>query len=134
MHKQAKKVFNVAINGSSGNIAYSLIPLFCNGNVFGPDVKVNLKLLDLPTQQSKLTGTLMEIEDGAYPLVNNVEMFFDIKDGLKDADVCVFIASYPHFPGMERSHLLKKNVEIYQKIGETMNKVASKDCKHLKLS
>ena len=131
MKNQAQKVFNVAINGASGNIAYSLLPLFCNGNVFGPNIKINLKLLDLPTQESKLTGTLMEIEDGAYPLINNVEMFFNIEDGLKDADVCVFIASHQHFAGMERSHLLKKNVEIYQRIGETMNKVASKDCKKI---
>ena len=129
MKNQVQKVFNVAINGASGNIAYSLLPLFSNGNVFGPNIKINLKLLDLPSQESKLTGTLMEIEDGAYPLINNVEMFFNIEDGLKDADVCVFIASHPHFAGMERSHLLKKNVEIYQKIGETMNRVSSKDCK-----
>jgi malate dehydrogenase len=129
MKAHAKQTINVAINGASGNIAYSLIPLFCNGTVFGPNVKINLRLLDIPMAESKLRGTMMEVEDGAYKLLEDVSVHFDVKKGLKDVDCCVFIASYPHYSGMERSHLLKKNVEIYSQIGQTMNEVADPDCK-----
>jgi malate dehydrogenase len=125
------KVLNVVINGASGNIAYALLPLICNGIVFGPDTKINLRLLDLESQKSRLTGTLMEIEDGAYEHVSDVKMFFDPKEAIIGADFCIFIASYPHFPGMERKDLIKKNAEIYKNIGEIMNIYASKDCKTL---
>lgn len=127
--KAATKTINVAINGSAGNIAYSLIPLLCNGLVFGQNTKISLRLLELPSQQHKLEGTVMEIEDGAYPLLEDVQMFFNNKEGLKNADVFISVASHPHYPGMERNHLLKKNVEIYREIGESLNSFASKDCK-----
>ena len=32
---------------------------------------------------------------------------------------------------MERKHLLEKNAEIYCNIGETLNKVANKECNHI---
>ena len=71
----------------------------------------------------------MEIEDGAYPLLDDIKMSLNSKDGLRNADVAVFIASYPHRPGMERSELLAKNSEIFKELGESVNSVASKDCK-----
>ena len=42
------KALNVVINGAAGQIAYALIPLLCNGQIFGPDVMVNLKLQEIP--------------------------------------------------------------------------------------
>jgi len=49
MLKQTKKVINVSITGSAGNIAFSLIPLFCNGIVFGLNQKVSLNLIGIIT-------------------------------------------------------------------------------------
>ena len=71
----------------------------------------------------------MEIEDGAYNHVEDIQMFFDPKEAIKNADVCIFIASHPHFPGMERKDLIRKNADIYKEIGEIMNMHASKDCR-----
>lgn len=123
------KAFNVVINGAAGQIAYALIPLFCNGLIFGPDVRINLKLLEIPRAAKKLTGTIMEIKDGAFPNLNSVKMSLSSKDGLKDADVCVFIASYPHKEGMERVDLLRENAKIYKQIALDLNRYAHRNCK-----
>lgn len=46
----------VVITGGAGQIAYSLIPLIARGLVFGPDVKVHLRLLDIPPAANALKG------------------------------------------------------------------------------
>jgi hypothetical protein len=38
---------NVVLSGASGRIAYSLIPFICMGESFGPNVSINLRLLDI---------------------------------------------------------------------------------------
>lgn len=124
-----KKTLNVVINGAAGRIAYALAPLFCNGIIFGPDVQVNLKLLEIPSAAKRLRGTIMEIKDSGFPNLSTVRMALTTKDGLKDADVCVFIASYPHKEGMERVDLLKKNIKIYKDIAIDLNRYARENCK-----
>ena len=39
------KVVKVAVTGAAGQIGYSLLPRLVNGEVFGPDTKVDLHLL-----------------------------------------------------------------------------------------
>ena len=123
------KQLNVVINGAAGQIAYSLIPVLCNGTVFGPNVNINLNLLEIPKAAKKLTGTIMEIKDSAFSNLNSVKMSLSPRDGLKDADVCIFIASYPHKEGMERFDLLRKNVKIYKQVALDLNRYAHRDCK-----
>ena len=48
----------VVITGGAGQIAYSLIPLISRGIVFGPNVKVHLKLLDIPPAAKALEGVV----------------------------------------------------------------------------
>jgi malate dehydrogenase len=124
-----KKALNVVINGSAGNIAYSLLPLLCNGLVFGPDVQINLKLLEIPAAANRLQGTIMELNDGSYQNLQSVQMHLNAKEAIKDSDVCIFIASTPHKKGMERSDLLKQNLKIYKTLAQDINRYASSDCK-----
>lgn len=46
----------VVVTGGAGQIAYSLIPLIARGVVFGPGVRVNLRLLDIPPSAKALEG------------------------------------------------------------------------------
>ncbi len=71
----------------------------------------------------------MEVEDGAYPLLDNIKISTNIRDAFTDSDVGICIGGYPHHPGMERSDLLSKNAEIFEEIGSNLNTVASKNCK-----
>lgn len=38
---------NVVISGGAGRIAYALIPLVCNGSIFGNGKRIKLRLLDI---------------------------------------------------------------------------------------
>ena len=67
-----KDALNVMISGAAGQIGYSLIPLFASGQVFGADQPMNLILLDIERMMKPLQGVVMEINDGAYPLINSI--------------------------------------------------------------
>jgi len=74
--------------------------------VFGPDVKINLRLLDIPPAESILKGVALEIVDCAYPNLASLDTGSDPKKMFKDIDVGVFIGGFPRKPGMERKDLL----------------------------
>ena len=42
------KEINVAVTGGAGQISYSLLPRLISGETFGPDTKVNLRLVEIP--------------------------------------------------------------------------------------
>lgn len=46
----------LVVTGGAGQIAYSLIPLIARGLVFGPGVRVHLRLLDIPPAANALDG------------------------------------------------------------------------------
>jgi len=66
------KRLRICITGAAGRIAYSLYSPLCSGYVFGPDVSLQLNLLDLKRNTQKLQGLLLELDDGAYPLLEKV--------------------------------------------------------------
>ena len=49
----------VVVTGGAGQIAYSLVPLIARGLVFGPGVRVHLRLLDIPPAAQALEGELL---------------------------------------------------------------------------
>ena len=55
------KEINVAVTGGAGQIAYSLLPRLISGETFGPDTKVNLRLIEIPQVVDKLQGTIMAV-------------------------------------------------------------------------
>jgi len=60
------KEINVAVTGGAGQIAYSLLPRLVSGETFGPDIKVNLRLIEIPQVVDKLQGTIMELIDCGF--------------------------------------------------------------------
>ena len=53
MEKSMKEI-NVAVTGGAGQIAYSLLPRLVSGETFGPDIKVNMRLIEIPQVLDKL--------------------------------------------------------------------------------
>ena len=59
----------VAVTGGAGRIAYSLVPLICDGTIFGKEQRIVLRLIDMEMAMSRLEGLKMEIHDAAYELL-----------------------------------------------------------------
>jgi malate dehydrogenase len=62
----------VAVTGAGGQIGYALIFRIASGGLFGPDQPVALGLLEITPALPALRGTLMELEDCAFPLLADV--------------------------------------------------------------
>jgi len=121
----------VLITGAAGQIGYSLVPLVASGQLFGENVPVNLHLLDIEQAQGVLGGVVMEIEDGAYPLVRKVVATTSMAEACKDVDAAFLVGGFPRLAGMERKDVMAKNVGIFQSMGRSLNEHASPEIKVL---
>jgi len=124
-------VSRVLVTGAAGQIGYSLVFKIANGDMLGPDQPVILHLLDIPQCAGVLDGVVMELEDGAYPLLQGIVATTDPEVGFKDVDYAVLVGSFPRREGMERKDLIEKNCAIFKQQGSILGKVASKDVKVL---
>lgn len=99
--------------------------------MFGPNVSLELRLLDIEPAEKILRAVYLELLDGAYPLVKNIEWGWDPKVIFKDADVAVFIGGFPRQKGQERKDLLERNGRIFKEQGQALDEVAKKTVKCL---
>ncbi|MEQ8314317.1 MAG: malate dehydrogenase [Gammaproteobacteria bacterium] len=126
-----KSPVRVAVTGAAGQISYSLLFRIAAGEMLGPDQPVILQLLEITPALEALKGTVMEIEDCAFPLVAGIVQSDDPNVAFKDADYCLLVGARPRGPGMERKDLLQANAEIFSTQGAALNAHASKDVKIL---
>ena len=119
----------VTITGAAGQIGSFLCHFIAQGRMFGPDQKVILQLLELPFAEKMLKGLELELQDGAYSLVQEVITTFDLEEGFKDTDFAILVGAKPRSKGMERSDLLVQNASIFASQGKAIDKVASKNVK-----
>lgn len=101
------------MTGAAGQIGTFLCNFIAQGRMFGPYQKVILQLIELPNAEGPLKGLVMELMDGAYPLVHQIIPTTDAMVGFKDADVALLVGARPRGPGMERSDLLSANAKIF---------------------
>jgi malate dehydrogenase len=126
-----KKPVRVAVTGSAGQIAYSLIFRIASGEMLGPDQPVILHLLEITPALESLKGVAMEVEDCAYPLLQNIVVTDDAKVGFDDVEYALLVGATPRGPGMERNDLLKINAQIFTEQGKALNDKAHRDVKVL---
>ena len=124
-----KKTIRIAVTGASGQIAYATLFRIAGGIMLGRDQPMILQLLDLPQAQQVLKGVIMEMQDCAFPLLEDVFATDDPEVAFKDADIALLIGARPRTQGMERSDLLEANAAIFKTQGAALNKVASRDVK-----
>ena len=67
-----KPAIRVAVTGAAGGIAYTLLFKLAAGEMLGPDQPVILHLLEIPQAMGALRGVAMELEDCAFPLLQEV--------------------------------------------------------------
>ena len=121
------KTVRVVVTGATGQVAYGLLPRIAAGEMFGAEVEVDLRLADIPQMIDKAKGVVMELEDGAYPLLTRVSASADRAESHADADWVLLVGSVPRGPGMERGDLIRKNGPIFVEEGRAIAKHGSKD-------
>lgn len=124
-------VIKVAVTGAAGQIGYALVNLIAQGLMFGPSQRVDLSLIELPAALPSLHGVAMELDDGAYPLLNDTTCTDDLHQGMKDADWIILVGAMPRKAGMERKDLLSINANIFVEQAAAINQQAKADAKVL---
>ena len=121
-----KTPITVSITGAAGQIGYSLLFRIASGFVFGPDQPVNLRLIEIEPGLPALAGVIMELDDCAFPLLNEVVGTADLDVGFADANWCLLVGSVPRKAGMERADLLGINGKIFTGQGQAIARNAAK--------
>ncbi|GIV79820.1 MAG: malate dehydrogenase [Litorilinea sp.] len=121
----------VAVTGAAGNIGYAILFRIANGDLFGPDQPVILQMLEIPPAMKALEGVAMELEDCAFPLLQDMVLTDDANVAFKDVNWALLIGARPRSKGMERKDLLGANGAIFKPQGEALNKHAASDVRVL---
>jgi malate dehydrogenase len=126
-----KQPVRVAITGAAGQIAYSLIFRVASGDLLGKDQPVILHLLDIPDMLEKLKGTVMEVDDCAFPLVRGVVASGKPEEAFENVKYALLVGARPRGPGMERKDLLTANAAIFSVQGKALSDKADRDVRVL---
>ncbi len=126
-----KSPVRVAVTGAAGQISYSLLFRIAAGEMLGADQPVILQLLEITPALTALQGTVMELEDCAFPLLAGVVQTDDPAVAFRDADYALLVGARPRGPGMERKDLLEANATIFSVQGKAINDHAKRGIKVL---
>ncbi len=127
----AKGILRLAITGGAGQIAYNLLFRIASGEMFGLDQPIALHILELPEAMKALEGVKMELDDCAFPLLQEMKIGSDPMEIFKDVDYALLVGAKPRGPGMERGDLLSENGKIFVAQGKAIDAVASPKVKVL---
>jgi malate dehydrogenase len=119
----------VAITGAAGQIGYQLLFRIADGRMFGAQTELDLQLLEIEQALGPLRGTLMELEDCAFPLLRSVEYGSNVDDAMRDVDWAILVGAAPRKAGMERSDLLRINGQIFAEQGRAIDAHAAEGVK-----
>jgi malate dehydrogenase len=117
----------VAVTGAAGQIGYSLLFRLASGSLLGPDRPIELRLLEIEPALKTLEGVVMELDDGAFPLLSGVEIGADPNKVCDGVNLALLVGARPRGPGMERGDLLEANGAIFTAQGKALNSVAADD-------
>ena len=122
---------HVAVTGAAGQIGYSLLFRIASGSMFGPDQKVCLHLIEIEPAMGALEGVVMELQDCAFPLLQDIEATSDLNAGFNGINWALLVGSVPRGKGMERGDLLGINGKIFIGQGKAIEANAASDARVL---
>jgi malate dehydrogenase len=99
--------------------------------MLGKDQPVILQLLEITPALEALKGAAMELDDCAFPLLQDIVCTDNPEVAFKDTDYALLVGARPRGPGMERKDLLEANAAIFSVQGKAIDAVASRDIKVL---
>jgi malate dehydrogenase len=121
----------VAVTGAAGQIGYALLFRIASGAMFGPNQPVILHLVEIEPALPALNGVVMELDDGAFPLLKGVVPTASLDEGFRGVNWALLVGSVPRKAGMERKDLLGINGKIFIGQGQAIQKNAASDVRVL---
>ncbi|MCS6975757.1 MAG: malate dehydrogenase [Gemmatales bacterium] len=121
----------IAVTGAAGQVAYALLPRLASGEVFGPQRKVILHLLEIPQAMQALEGVAMELEDCSFPTLAGMVLTDDPNVAFDGVNWALLVGSFPRKEGMERKELLGINGKIFVDQGRALAAKAASDVRIL---
>jgi malate dehydrogenase len=91
-------VVKVAVTGAAGQIGYSLLFRLASGEVFGPNTKVRLALVELPQAIKAAEGTAMEIEDCGFSALDGIDIHDNPEQAFEGTNWALMVGSKPRGP------------------------------------
>ncbi|RLK52384.1 malate dehydrogenase [Microbacterium telephonicum] len=115
----------VTVTGAGGQIGYALLFRIAAGAMLGADRAVRLRLLEIPQGLKSAEGAALELQDCAFPLLQDVEISADPRVAFDGAEIALLVGARPRTAGMERADLLAANAGIFGPQGAALNEVAA---------
>lgn len=115
----------VAVTGAAGQIGYSLLFRIASGELFGPQTKVVLSLLEIPPAMKAVEGVAMELDDCAYETLAGIELNSDPNKAFEGINWALMVGAKPRGPGMERNDLIRENGPIFTGQGRALARGAA---------
>src|SRR5438132_8670757 len=124
-------VVRVAVTGAAGQVAYGMLARLASGEIFGPNQKVILQLLEIPQAMQTLEGVAMELDDCSFPTLQEIILTDDPNKAFRDCNWALLVGSFPRKQGMERKDLLGINGKIFVAQGKALAAQAAADVRIL---
>jgi len=125
------KTIKIALTGAAGHIGYAAVFRLASGAIFGPDVAVELQLLEVEPAMHALYGVQMELHDCAFLNLHKITLTTDPNVAFRDADWILLVGASPRKAGMERKDLIRKNAGIFIEQGKAIEESAGDDVRIL---
>jgi len=122
---------HVTVTGAAGQIGYSLLFRIASGQLLGPRQSIVLRLLEIEPAMKSLEGVVMELDDCAFPLLDDVETTTDLERAFSGSSWVLLVGSIPRRAGMERKDLLGVNGGIFGPQGRAISANAAADVRIL---
>ncbi len=114
----------VAVTGAAGQIGYALLFRLASGEVFGPNTRVALHLLEITPVLKALEGVVMELDDCAFSLLDKIIITDDAGTAFDGVNWALLVGSKPRGKGMERGDLIRENGPIFTGQGQALSRAA----------
>ncbi len=121
----------VAVTGAAGQVGYALLFRIASGAIFGPDVPVVLRLLEIEKALPALEGVAMELDDCAFPLLKGTVLTSKPEEAFDSANWALLLGASPRKEGMERGDLLAANGGLFGPQGRAIGAHAASDVRVL---
>jgi malate dehydrogenase len=121
----------VAVTGAAGQVAYAMLGRLASGEIFGPNTRVILQMLEITPAMPTLEGVAMELEDCGSPTLQDMILTDDPNKAFKDVNWALLVGAFPRKQGMERKDLLGMNGKIFGPQGKALAANAAKDVRIL---
>ena len=133
------ETIRVTVTGAAGQVTYAMLGRLASGEVFGPDKKVVLQLLEIPKDPSReglqamdiLEGVAMELDDCGSPVLQDVIVTDNPNKAFEGCNWALLVGSFPRKAGMERKDLLGINGKIFVGQGKALAAHAASDVRVL---